>query len=243
MKLPAIEDILLFENEDLLVFNKPTGITSEGDNAEQSLSLSDIVKKKFPEAMICHRLDKETSGVIIAARNAEWYRNISIQFQKRIIQKEYHAIATGVHQFQNQEIIFPLTKKGNYKAVVDKKDGKEATTIVNSLEIFKNYTFLQAFPLSGRFHQIRIHLASIGAPLLGDALYGGKPFFLSEVKRKYRLGKYDEEQAVLNRTALHAHSLSFNYTQNNQEEIITIEAPYPKDFAVTLELLRKYNGR
>jgi 23S rRNA pseudouridine955/2504/2580 synthase len=239
MKFPKLQDILLFSDDNLLVLNKPSGITTEGENAAGQVSLSDIVKKTYPEAMMVHRIDRETSGVILAARNSDTYRYLSVLFEKRKIAKEYRAITMGAHSFDNREINFPLSKKSN-KAIVDHREGKKAETTVNTLKAYQHFTLVQAFPHSGRFHQIRVHLASIGAPLVGDELYGGKPFFLSSVKRKYHAGKNVEEQPVMDRSALHAFSLKFEYPEGQE---FYLEAPYPKDFRVTLELLDKWDER
>ena len=230
---------MLFEDDNIVVFNKPASLTSESDSGG-GMSLALLARRHWPTVMLCHRLDKETSGVIIAAKNEEVYRHFSIMFQKRKIKKEYHALVEGIRRFEGKDINIPLSKQGNYKAVVDRKDGKSALTLINSLEFFKHYTLIQAQPFTGRFHQIRIHLATLGFPIVGDALYGGKPFFLSSVKRKYNTSKYQEEEVpVMNRTALHAYAVEF---ENMDGNYIRIEAPYPKDYAVTLKLLREYDA-
>lgn len=236
MKIPQARELILYEDENILVANKPAMLTSEHDNAPDAVSLADILKKHDPEVRLCHRLDRETSGVILAAKNDEYYREISIQFERRKIYKEYHALTRGIHKFEDHRVTYPLGKKGTQKAVVDRRDGKAAETILDTLEHFKNFTLVKAQPLTGRFHQIRVHMASIGCPLVGDELYGGKPFFLSEVKKKYRTGKYKEEEPVLARTALHAFALGFSY---KGEDRFIVRAPYPKDFEITLKLLRK----
>jgi 23S rRNA pseudouridine955/2504/2580 synthase len=239
MKLPKPEDIMLFEDDNIVVFNKPASLTSESDSGG-GMSLALLARRRWPTAMLCHRLDKETSGVIIAAKNEETYRHFSIMFQKRKIRKDYHALVEGVRRFENKEINIPLGKQGNYKAVIDRREGKDAVTIINSLEFFKHHTLLLAQPITGRFHQIRIHLATLGFPIVGDAMYGGKPFYLSSVKRRYNTSKYQEEElAVMNRTALHAYALEFENMDGKQ---LRIEAPYPKDYAVTLKLLREYDA-
>jgi 23S rRNA pseudouridine955/2504/2580 synthase len=238
MKIPRIEDLILFEDENIIVLNKPVHITSEKDNAEGGISLADIANRYHPGIMLCHRLDKETSGAIIAAKNEDIYRDFSIMFQERKIHKEYHALVEGIKKFEHHLIDFPLTKKGTFKAVVDKRDGKRAETIVDSIEFFRHYTLVKAEPISGRFHQIRVHLASVGCPLVGDSLYGGKPFLLSQVKRNYKENRGEEETPLMGRAALHAYALRFEYPEGKQFEVI---APYPKDFETTLKMLRKFD--
>jgi len=238
MKTLQIKDLILYEDDHVVIFNKPSGITSEKDNAPGAVSLYDMAKKYCPQAMLCHRLDKETSGVILAAKSEDDYRRFSIMFQKREIHKEYHAIVEGVRKFENTMINFPLTKKGTFRAVVDKKEGKRAETIVDTIEHFKHYTLIKAQPISGRFHQIRAHLTAVGCPLVGDVLYGGKPFFLSQVKRKYNPNKDEEESPIMGRAALHSYSLKFEYPEGKE---FVVNAPYPKDFETTLKLLRKFD--
>jgi 23S rRNA pseudouridine955/2504/2580 synthase len=238
MKTPRIEDIILYEDENIIVLNKPANLTSEKDNSGE-MSLLDLARKYCPATMLCHRLDKETSGVIMAAKNEEMYRHFSIMFQNRQIHKEYHALVIGIKKFEHHVIDFPLTKRGTFKAVVDKRDGKRAETIVDSLEFFKHYTLVKAEPISGRFHQIRVHLTSVGCPLAGDTLYGGKPFYLSEVKRNYKENRGEEETPLMSRTALHSCALRFEYPEGKKFEVA---ASYPKDFETTLKMLRKFDS-
>jgi len=238
MKIPKIADLILFEDDHIIIFNKPANLTSEKDNSPGGISLFDMAKKYNDGLMLCHRLDKETSGVILAAKNEDTYKKFSLMFQKREIHKEYHALIEGVRKFEQTMINFPLTKKGTFRAVVDKRDGKRAETIVDSLENFKHYTLVKAQPISGRFHQIRAHLAAVGCPLAGDVLYGGKPFYLSKIKRKYNPNTDEEEAPIMGRAALHSFSLSFQYPD---EKDFIVTAPYPKDFETMLKMLRKFD--
>jgi 23S rRNA pseudouridine955/2504/2580 synthase len=239
MKPLQIKDLILYEDDHIIIFNKPANITSEKDNSPGSVSLFDMAKKYCDSVMLCHRLDRETSGVILAAKSEDDYRKFSIMFQNREIHKEYHAVVEGVRKFESTMINLPLTKRGTIRAVVDKREGKRAETIVDSLEYFKHYTLVKAQPISGRFHQIRVHLTSIGCPLVGDALYRGKPFFLSKVKRKYNPNTDEEESPIMGRTALHSYALKFEYPEGKEFSVI---APYPKDFDTMLKMLRKFDS-
>lgn len=218
----------------MLILNKPPYITSEKDNT--GVSLSDILKRYNPAAMLCHRLDRETSGVIIAAKTAEAYRHISMGLERRKIAKTYHALISGAHNIEEQIANTPISKAGNNKAVVDHIKGKQAQTIIKGIEVFRHYTLVAAQPITGRFHQIRIHLAAAGHPIVADNIYGGTPIFLSDIKRKYKLSD-EEEQPLMKRTALHARAIEFEFEGKD----LNITAPYPKDFESTLKLLRKYD--
>jgi len=233
-----VDNQIIYQDEDIFVFNKPPFITSETDNSDQK-SFADLIKEKYPEAMLCHRLDKETSGAIIAARNKEAYRYISMAFDTKDIGKIYHAIVKGHIEIEERALNYPLSKQGSFKAVVDKAKGKDALTLVKTHQLYKHFTVLACQPITGRFHQIRIHLASSGIPIIGDSIYGGAPFFLSEVKRKFNTGKYQEEKTFLQRTALHSRVLEFKAPSGKQ---LRIEAPYPKDFGTIVDLLNKYDS-
>ncbi len=240
IKFPRFDDMIVFEDEQILALNKPSMLTSETDNSVDATSLRTIMQKNRPEAMLCHRLDKETSGIIIAAKNPEMYRSISIAFEKRLIIKKYHAMIQGVERWEERDIHLPISKQANFRAVIDREKGKDATTIVKTIENFRHYTLIEAQPLTGRFHQIRIHMSSVGFPLIGDQIYGGQPFMLSEIKRKkHKTGKYQEEASLMQRAALHARSLSIPYLNG---EYIHLEAPYAPDFANMLRLLAKYDA-
>jgi len=121
---------------------------------------------------------------------------------------------------------------------IDRKDGKRAETYFNSIKQYRHYTLVECKPITGRMHQIRIHLATQRAAICGDIMYKGKPVFLSSIKKGYRISKDDEEQPIMKRFALHARQIVF--TGMNGEEI-NIEAAYPKDFATLIKLLDKFD--
>lgn len=238
MKFPPFKDLILFENDDLIVVNKPPFLSSLDDREGGDINLLRLAKQYSADAQICHRLDKETSGAIIIAKNPEAYRFISMQFEHRQVRKVYHAIIGGTHQFEDLLVNLPILNLGNKNVAISKQDGKAATTYFQSLTYFKHYTLVECRPVTGRMHQIRIHLASQRAAIAGDEMYGGQPVLLSEVKRSYRLGKDQEELPIMKRFALHAREVTF---KTNPETEITITAPYPKDFSVLLKMLEKFD--
>lgn len=228
------EPLILWEDDHYQVVDKPPFLSTLADRNDRQNILS-LAKSMHEGAHVCHRLDKNTSGVLIVAKDDAAYRHMSIQFENRTIEKVYHTVADGVHNFKGYEVSDNILKLANGTVRVDKK-GKEARTTLNTLKAFRDHTLIECRPISGRMHQIRIHLAEKNAPISGDILYGGKPFYLSSVKKRYHLKKGDEEQPLIRRLALHARSISFHTMEGHRQ---TVEAAYPKDFRVLLEQLEK----
>lgn len=220
-----IKEAILFEDEDYLVINKPPFISTLEDRNDPANILK-LVREIVDDAQVCHRLDKDTSGVLAIAKNPEAYRHLSMQFENRQVTKMYHAISDGVHRFENELVDAPILKQ-NDGTVKISREGKSAQTIFTTLEVFKRHTLIQCSPITGRMHQIRIHLARLKAPITGDDTYGGTPFYISSVKRGFNLKKETAEQPLMKRMALHAFSLKFELLKGISVEV---EAPYPKDF-------------
>lgn len=241
MKIPKFADLILFEDDNLIVVNKPPFISTLDDRGESEgeINMLRLAKNYHDDAQICHRLDKETSGALIIAKNPETYRFISMQFEHRKVKKVYHAIIEGTHVFNDLLVDLPILNTGKGNVSISRQEGKRAETWFQSLKYFKHYTLVECRPVTGRMHQIRIHLATQRASIAGDAMYRGKPVFLSTLKRKYNLSKDQEEQPIMKRFALHAHELTFNI---NPETDVTIHAPYPKDFDTLLKLLEKWDS-
>ena len=239
MKFPKFEDLILFENNDLIVVNKPPFLSSLDDREGGDINLLRLAKQYTSDAQICHRLDKETSGALIIAKNPETYRFVSMQFEHRKVRKIYHAIINGTHVFEDLHVDLPILNLGNKNVAINRQEGKAAETVFNSLKFYKHYTLVECSPITGRMHQIRIHLASQRACIAGDEMYGGIPVLLSAIKRGYRLGKEQEELPIMKRFALHARQLTFKI---NDAEQMTFEAPYPKDFATLIKLLDKFDA-
>ena len=240
MKYPSFKDLILFENDDYIVVNKPPFVASldeRGGSGE--VNILRLAKQYSADAQVCHRLDKETSGAIIIAKTPEAYRSVAMQFEKRKVNKVYHAVVDGQFTFNELFIDLPILNDGNKSVTIDRKEGKRAETIFNSIKNYRHYTLVECKPITGRMHQIRIHLATQRAAIAGDDMYRGKPVFLSSIKKGYRIAKDDEELPIMKRFALHARHLVFKGLDGAD---IVIEAPYPKDFATLIKLLDKFDA-
>ncbi|MEP1034721.1 pseudouridine synthase [Ekhidna sp.] len=236
LKKISFKDLIILDTDDYSVINKPSFIASLDDRAE-SKNLLSLAKEVDDEYQICHRLDKETSGILVFAKNPEAYRSFAMQLENREVKKVYHAVIHGLHKFEDFEADEPLHTTST-KSRVDFRAGKPAFTLVSTLEVFKRHSLVKCFPVTGRMHQIRAHLAYHEAPLINDPGYGGKPALLSELKRNYNYKKWEEENPIINRVALHSHQIAF---KDLSGEVVEAEAEYPKDFSVLIKLLRKFN--
>jgi RluA family pseudouridine synthase len=227
------EDIILWEDENFVLVNKPPFLATLEDRHEKTNLLA-LARDYVESAQVCHRLDKDTSGVLAIAKNPEAYRHMSMQFEHRKVSKIYHAVVDGIHNFQDQLVDAPILKLDDGVVKISKREGKTAQTWFTSLKSYKSYTLVECRPITGRMHQIRIHLTLLGAPITGDETYGGKPFYLSSVKKGFNLKKFTDEQPLLKRMALHAYALEFENLAGRTEKI---EAPYPKDIQALIRQL------
>jgi tRNA pseudouridine32 synthase / 23S rRNA pseudouridine746 synthase len=199
----------LFEGDDVLAVNKPEGLASipERDTTQESL-LSLLSAARQTKLYIVHRLDKEVSGVIIFAKNAAAHRFLNEQFSHHTVRKTYRAVVHGVMAQESGTIDVPLRQFGSGRMGVDSKRGKVSITNFNVLKRFDACTLVEVHPLTGRRHQIRVHLYSIGHAIVGDPLYGEKAI-----------------QCYFPRLMLHAQRVEFRLPSGNE---ITIEAPVPE---------------
>jgi 23S rRNA pseudouridine1911/1915/1917 synthase len=231
---------ILLEDDAVLAINKPSGLLVLPDRYDHALlNLYDLLKETFGTIFVVHRIDRETSGIVLFAKTAEAHALLNTAFEQRQVEKKYRAIVSGTSHTDSGCIDLPIIENehGVRKMKIDTKKGKEARTDYVVMERFDGYAFIEARPHTGRIHQVRIHLSSVGLPILADPLYGdGRGFFLSTIKRNYQ-GK-EEEQPLLGRTALHAFSLSFSHPVTSEN--ILVEAPLPKDMEAVLKALRKH---
>lgn len=237
-------DILL-EDEDVIVVDKPAGLLSVAGR-DGGTSLRDVLAKQlgddFP-LLLVHRLDRETSGVLLLARSTDAQRELSTQFQQRTVSKQYLALVQGSPDVDSGLILAPIGEhpKISGKMVITQKKGRPAETRFRVVERLGGITLVRCEPRTGRQHQIRVHLALANLPLLVDELYGdASAFYLSRVKPGYQTSGRHEERPLLDRLSLHAESLTFRHPRTGQP--VVVEAPLPKDLRATLNQLRKLQG-
>ncbi len=228
---------IIYKDENIIAVNKPAGLLvhSAPTTDPEEKTLVDWIIENYPETKtigddpeirpgIVHRLDRDTSGILLIARNQETFEYLKKQFQDRKIQKTYTALCAGRIKNKTGVIDIPIgrSKKTPTKRVASlKAHGKlrEAITEYRVKKEFENYTLLEAYPKTGRTHQIRVHLKAIGLPIICDKLYGGKkPFCLFD----------------LNRHFLHASALEFKLQNGGK---IKLEADLPEDLDRVLKLL------
>ncbi len=237
-------DVLL-EDDDLLVVNKPAGqLTVPGRRGGVSLREAIARLTSVEQSLLLvHRLDRETSGVLLLAKTPGAQRFLARQFQNRQVAKEYLAIVRGRPEDDSGLIHAPLAPHPRVtgKMVVNQKKGRPSQTKWRVVERLGGMTLVRCRPLTGRQHQIRVHLQFIGLPLLVDALYGdSSAFYLSSLKPGYRPSSRHRERPLIDRLTLHAEAISFTHPSIGR--CVRVEAPLPKDFRATLTQLRKLSG-
>lgn len=233
-----LKPLIIFENDDFVVLNKPSGLLSIPDRLGKEVSLKLLLQQQFGEIFTVHRLDKDTSGIIVFAKNALCHAALTQAFENREVEKFYYGLVQGK----------PLENEGSITASIQQhpaKDaqmwvhakGKESLTTYVVEQVFKQYSWIKFQLHTGRTHQIRVHCQFIGCPIVVDGLYGqATPILLSQIKKKFHLGKFtEEEKPLLNRLGLHAFELRFSY--NNKH--YNFQAPLPKDLRATLQQLAK----
>ncbi len=239
---------VLYEDENLIAVNKPAGLLVTPDRWNPSIpTIQDMIREYIrrqvggghPNIRVVHRLDKDTSGVTILAKNVKTQTYLSRQFEKGEVNKTYYALVKGVMSKDEGIVNFSLlesSKKPGTMTVNAK--GKQSISVYKVLERFKNSTLVEVNPLTGRTHQVRVHLMAIGHPLLFDPVYGdANPIYLSQLKKNYK-EKEGKEKPFLSRLTLHAFRLSFR--EPAEGKTLVLEAPLPDDLARTLKYFRKY---
>lgn len=236
-------DWIIIENDDFIALNKPSGLLSIPDREGKETSLKVILKEKYGNIFTVHRLDRDTSGLIVFAKNEQTHKQLSSQFEERTTRKIYLGLVMGTPSEKTGSISAPISEHParNGTMIVHRK-GKESLTDYEVMESFGVYSWVKFRIHTGRTHQVRVHAKELGHPIVCDPVYGdGKPVLLSSLKhKKFKLSKNElEERPLLNRLALHASQLLF---KNNAGETIDLEAPLPKDLKALLQQLHKWTA-
>lgn len=235
---------IIFEDEEILVVNKAAGLLTVPDRFDHvTPNLIGMLKKRYGNVLTVHRLDRDTSGLIVFAKSAAAHKNLSEQFANGEVEKYYRTIVHNIPQESEgvieNRIVESSTTRG--KMIVHKK-GKESKSKYKLLKAFNHYSLLEIRIYTGRTHQIRVHMNSIGHPVLGDGKYGPSgSFYLSSIKRrKFKLQKDTLERPLLTRQALHSYQLGFKHPTTS--EPLTFTGQLPKDMKATIQQLEKWDS-
>lgn len=234
-----LADHILLQDESYIAINKPAGLLTIPDREGKEVSLKTILQEQFGQVFTVHRLDRDTSGIVVFALNEAMHKHLSQQFEARETRKIYNGLVLGKPAQEEGVINEPIAEHPNKKGLMTVwRKGKESITEYKLVEDFRFYSWMEFRILTGRTHQIRVHMKHLGHPIACDPLYGdGKPLLISQIKRNYKLSQSeDEERPILSRLALHSSQLSF---KGMRGEDIVLEAPLPKDLRASLNQLGK----
>lgn len=213
---------IIYEDQNVILIDKPAGLSVLPDGWEKdSEYLVKMLEEKYGKVFIVHRLDKITSGVMVFARDAETHRALNTQFENHDAQKTYHAILEGNPKWEEKIARHPLRSNVGHKhrTMVDDKNGKPSETRFRVIKRFEESALVEAKPMTGRTHQIRVHAYALGHPLIEDVLYGSR------------------DRYGFPRPMLHAQTLSFIHPATNER--VKFSTPHPADFDEVLSLLKQ----
>lgn len=236
---------IVFEDDHIVVINKAAGLLTIPDRYQHDKrNLSSLMIERYGEIFVVHRIDRETSGLIMFAKDADTHKALSESFEENKIDKTYLAIVHGTpNPTENRIETFLVKSETERSKIIVFKKGKWSITDYKVLESYDHkYSLVEVKILTGRTHQIRVHMQHIGNPLLVDSKYSGKEEFkLSEIKkRKFRLQKNEIERPLISRHTLHAAKLGFNHPITGER--MDFEAPLPKDMKAVINQMRKVIG-
>ncbi|MHC5139123.1 MAG: RluA family pseudouridine synthase [Planctomycetota bacterium] len=238
---------IIFENKQILLINKPTGVSVTADRSGAADILKLLTRQLAPvePLRLVHRLDKETSGILLIAKNKNAQSRYSRLFEKRQIQKLYLAIVNGPLPYKEGSIKDPIARsQRNPQAMhIHPRLGKPAHTIWQQLADFGELSLVSARIITGRTHQIRIHFSHRRMPLAIDPIYGtSSPLMLSSFKPGYRRKHGRDEPPMIDRLTLHAYQLTIPVGPEDAETAETFVAPLDKKFAAVIKLLAKHTA-
>ena len=211
---------ILYEDNNIIAANKPEGLASISENDLKLETVHSILEKQIKQKLlIVHRLDKEVSGVILFAKNAKAHKLLNHQFSSREISKTYTALVHGNILHDAGTINKSIREFGSGRMGIDERNGKKSETKYKVLDRFNAYTLVELNPSTGRRHQLRVHLYSIGFPIAGDMRYGDKA-----------------NQKKFSRIMLHAKKIEFH---NFDKKILSVNSPIPKSFDDEIEKLKR----
>ena len=247
---------VIYEDANIIAVNKASGVPvggdrwdkSHGDNSERDISRERLDKlvaaaKTAEKLYTVHRIDRETSGVVVFSGNEETHRRLSLAFEERDVKKRYIAVVCGRPPWRETACDLPLLPDGNKRhlTIIDKYRGKKSLTRFILLGSAGNFSVLEALPETGRTHQIRVHAAALGFPVVCDSLYGkDTPVLLSDFKKGWR-GDLLSEKPLLTRLGLHALELSLPIQTESGADMPDLRAPLPRDMTALLKQMEKVN--
>jgi RluA family pseudouridine synthase len=253
--MPAMITVL-YHDDRLLAVDKPAGLLAIPDryDPEAPVAASEL-HREWGRLWAVHRIDKDTTGVLVYARDAEAHRSLNAAFGTHAVRKTYRALVRGLPEWDESSCDLALLADGDrlHRTIIDARRGKSSRTAFRVLEryaargSFPGAALVEALPETGRTHQIRVHLAALGFPCLCDPLYGdGKPLLLSKFKRRWK-GDELEERPLLSRAALHALAIEFAHPgagdaagpASAASAMLRVEAPLPKDMRASIAQLGK----
>jgi len=244
--MPTRDNPVIYHDEDIIAIDKAAGYLAIPDRYDPDAPVVvSALRKEWGQLLVVHRIDKDTSGLLVFARKADAHRVLNESFATGAVSKVYRALVRGLPDWDETRCELPLKVDGDraHRTVIDAHRGKSAATAFSVLEryasrgAFPGAALVEARPETGRTHQIRVHLAALGFPCLCDPLYGdGKPLLLSAFKRRWK-GDPFEERPLVARTALHA--LSAEFAHPGSGELLRLEAPLPKDLRAAISQLGK----
>ena len=249
---PRAEDIpisIVYEDESLVVVDKPFGMVTHPAKGNWGGTLVNALQFHFDELSavagedrpgVVHRLDRDTTGLLIVAKDDRAHRALALQFEQRTVKKEYLALTYNSPDRDRDRIDraigFHLTHREKMAIRAEENGGKPAVTRYEVIDRFRGFSLIRCLPETGRTHQIRVHMAHIGCPIIADRAYSGRDkLILGDLS-----GNQSDIALLIDRQALHAHSLRFLHPTTGAD--LSLTSPLPPDMASTLEALKKYRA-